>query len=259
MYQQAQLIAVLLPGIDGTGRMFGPLIDQLPAWLRPLVLDYPTHEQLSYPELANRLAARLPQDTPFIIIAESFAGPLALLLSETGNPQLKALVLCATFVSNPRPWLSKLAPLVLHEWVMAQPPRKWMARLFVTGDAPEELLDKALAIHKTVSPRVTLRRLQEVLAVDVREIFTHCQIPLLHLYAQHDRLITRYPTRELQRLRPDVPSIAIDGPHFLLQTRSAICYRAIEHFLIKQVLPPADKQYSRPDTRTRPFAGFQNK
>lgn len=233
MPQPDPLTAVLLPGIDGTGKMFGPLISELPDWMTPRVLDYPTQDVLSYPQLAQRLLPRLP-DSPFIIIAESFAGPLALLLSEQNHPQLKALVLCATFVSNPRPWLSKLAPLVLHEWVMAQPPRKWMARLFVTGDAPDDMLERALAIHKTVAPRVTLNRLREVLAVDVRKIFCACRIPLLHLYAQHDRLITRYPTRELQRLRPDVPSIGIDGPHFLLQTRAAQCWRAIENFLHMQ-------------------------
>jgi len=235
------LTVVLLPGIDGTGKMFAPLINQLPDWMTPLVLDYPTREVLSYPELAAQLFPRLPADTPFIIVAESFAGPLALLLSENADPQLKALVLCATFVSNPRPWLSRLAPLVLHEWVMAQSPRKWMARLVVTGDAPDELLERALAIHKTVSPRVTLNRLREVLAVDVRDIYRNCRIPLLHLYAQHDRLITRYPTRELQRLRPDVPSIGIDGPHFLLQTRPAQCYRVMEGFLTQQVLPTSEE------------------
>lgn len=237
MSQPSPLTVVLLPGIDGTGKMFGPLINQLPDWLMPLVLDYPTQDVLSYPELAAQLFTRLPADTPFIIVAESFAGPLALMLSENAGPQLKALVLCATFVSNPRPWLSKLAPLVLHEWVMAQPPRKWMARLFVTGDAPDDMLERALSIHKTVSPRVTLQRLREVLAVDVRNIYRNCHIPLLHLYAQHDRLITGYPTRELQRLRPDVPSIGIDGPHFLLQTRPAQCYGNIQRFLAGQGLP----------------------
>lgn len=237
MPQPNPFTVVLLPGIDGTGKMFGPLINQLPDWMTPLVLDYPTQDVLSYPELAAQLITRLPADTPFIIVAESFAGPLALLLSEKNNPQLKALVLCATFVSNPRPWLSKLAPLVLHEWVMAQPPRKWMARLFVTGDAPDALLERALSIHKTVSPSVTLHRLREVLAVDVRDIYRNCRIPLLHLYAQHDHLITGYPTRELQRLRPDVPSIGIDGPHFLLQTRPAQCCRTIQRFLAGQGLP----------------------
>lgn len=234
MPQPEPLTVVLLPGIDGTGKMFGPLIGQLPDWLTPLVLDYPTQDVLSYPQLVERLGPRLP-DSPFIMLAESFAGPLALMLCENAGRQLKALVLCATFVSNPRPWLSKLAPLVLYEWVMAQPPRKWMARLFVTGDAPDELLERALAIHKTVAPRVTLNRLREVLAVDVRDIYRNCRIPLLHLYAQHDHLITSHPTRELQRLRPDVPSIGIDGPHFLLQTRPAQCSRAIETYLLGKV------------------------
>ena len=232
------LTAVLLPGIDGTGRMFGPLIEQLPDWLTPLALDYPEQEALSYPDLTARLFDRLPTETPFIIIAESFAGPLALLLAQKRPPQLRALVLCATFVSNPRPWLSKLAPLVLHEWLLAQPPRKWMARLFVTGyDAPDEMLEQALAIHTRIPPRVTRQRLFAVLGVNVREVYKHCDMPVLHLYAQHDHLITAHPTREMQRLRPDVKSVGIDGPHFLLQTRPAQCCKEIESFVTAMGLP----------------------
>ncbi|MFO7602357.1 MAG: alpha/beta hydrolase [Gammaproteobacteria bacterium] len=238
MTPQEQLSVVLLPGIDGTGQMFEPLIRQLPAWMTPQVLDYPTQETLSYAELTERLYPRLPTDTPFVIVAESFAGPLALLLSKKGHPQLRALVLCATFVRNPRPWLSTLAPLVLHEGLLAQPPRRWMARWFVTGnDIADAMLDKALALHERVAPRVSLQRLQAVLNVDVRQLYRDCGLPLLHLYARHDRLIGGHPSREMQRLRPEVPSVEIDGPHFLLQARPAQCYNVIETFIRANVVP----------------------
>jgi pimeloyl-[acyl-carrier protein] methyl ester esterase len=232
MTKPATLTAVLLPGIDGTGRMFGPLMAQLPDWISPQVIAYPSQQVLSYAQLTDVVLPLLPVKAPFILIAESFAGPLALLLSARAGDNLKAVVLCATFVSNPRPHLAKLAPLLLHERVLAHPPQKWMARLFVTGfDAPAAMLEQALEIHKHVSARVILQRLHEVIHIDVREILRTCRLPVLHLYAQHDHLILQRATREIQELRPDIPSIAIDGPHYLLQTKPQLCVAAIQKFL----------------------------
>lgn len=232
MLSDTPLTAVLLPGIDGTGRMFGPLMAQLPDGLRPQVIHYPAQQVLSYAQLTESILPQLPVNAPFILIAESFAGPLALQLSTRASANLKAMVLCATFVTNPRPQLARLAPLLLHERALSLPTPKWLARLFVTGfDAPDPLLDQALEIHKHVSPRVILQRLHEVIHVDVREILQRCRLPLLHLYAQHDHLILQRPTREIRQLRPDITSVGIDGPHYLLQTRPQQCVTAIETFL----------------------------
>ncbi|MEJ2362965.1 MAG: alpha/beta hydrolase, partial [Gammaproteobacteria bacterium] len=110
MADPAPLTAVLLPGIDGTGRMFGPLSAQLPSWLQPQVIAYPGDRLLSYAQLVEYVLPRLPKGRPYILIAESFAGPLALQLSTHANKYLRVLVLCATFVRNPRPHLARLAP-----------------------------------------------------------------------------------------------------------------------------------------------------
>jgi pimeloyl-[acyl-carrier protein] methyl ester esterase len=215
--------------------MFGPLMAQLPDWLRPKVIAYPTQQVLSYTQLTEFVLPQLPVNEPFILIAESFAGPLALQLSTRAGANLNAMVLCATFVSNPRPHLARLAPFLLHEWALSLPTPKWLARLIVTGfDAPDALLQQALEIHKHVSPRVILHRLHEVIHVDVRAILHSCRLPVLHLFARHDHLILQRPTREIQQLRPDIPSVGIDGAHFLLQTRAQQCVAVIEKFLREQ-------------------------
>lgn len=236
MLDPARLTAVLLPGIDGTGRMFGPLMAQLPPWLRPQVIAYPGERSLSYAQLVEYVLPRLPNDRPYILVAESFAGPLALQLSTYADENLRAVVLCATFVRNPRPHLARLAPWLLQERVLAHPPQKWLARLFVTGyDAPDWMLEQALEIHRHVSPRVILQRLYEVIHVDVAAILRDCRLPILHLYALHDHLILQRATREIQQLRPDIESVGIDGPHYLLQTRPQQCTAAIEKFLCREV------------------------
>ncbi len=212
--------------------MFGPLIEHLPAWLDPQVISYPTQDALSYKTLADRVVASLPKDRPYIIIAESFSGPLALMVSERADENLKAIVLCATFMTNPRPWLAKLAPVLLNEWVFGRPPKVWMLRAVVAGnDAPEEMLMRVIQFHKTVSIKVLVNRLQEVIKVDVRDKLQNCSTPMMYLCARRDHLIFRYSLKEIQALRPDIRCVDVDGPHFLLQTRPRQCMQQILEFL----------------------------
>lgn len=232
MTEVNSLTVVLLPGLDGTGRMFGPFIAHLAPNLVPKVIAYPSDRALGYTQLVDHVLPQLPQDEPYILIAESFAGPLALQITTHTPKNLQALVLCATFVRNPRPHLARLAPLLLREPVLAHPPQKWMARLFVTGfDASDAMLEQAFEIHRGIAPRIILQRLDEVIHVDVTRILRHCSLPILHLYALHDHLISQRPTREIQQIRPDIESLGIDGPHYLLQTRPQVCAAAVEKFI----------------------------
>lgn len=232
MSEHQSMIAVLLPGLDGTGRMFTPFLAHLPSGLQPQVIAYPQDEVLSYAQLVEFVLPQLPSDRPFVLIAESFGGPLALQISTRTNKNLRALVLSATFVRNPHPHLSRLAPLLLRKPILSRRPLKWLARLFVMGvDVSKEVMEAGLEAHQLVSPHVIAQRLYEVIRVDVSAELRECRLPVLHLYALHDHLIMQEPAREIQRIRPDIESIGIDGPHYLLQTRPQQCAEAIEKFL----------------------------
>ena len=236
----SKLTAVLLHGIAGTGRMFGPLMDCLPDWVAPQVINYPTQQVVDYAQLTTYVIDRLPNEQPFFIVAESFAGPLALKVSERQPAGLCAMVLVCTFVTNPRPWLSLLGRPLINDCILSFKPRRWMAKLFVTGfDISEEMLQRAFAIHELVSPTVLRHRLYDVFRVDVRNIYQATRTPVLHLYAKHDHLILKSSTRQLQQLRPDIRSVAVDGPHYLLQTKPQACVEEIVPF-IKGVVPPAE-------------------
>jgi len=233
-----KVTAILLPGFDGTGKMFGPLTRSLPEWIVPQVMNYPTQQALTYTELTDHVLQCLPAGN-VIFIAESFAGPLALMLRERIPERVQALVLSCTFVTNPRPWLAKLARPFLHDWILGIRPSHWMAKLFVTGfDISTDMLRHALEIHETVAPAVSRHRLYDIFAVDVREHLRRCDAPLLHLYGTRDHLVLKYSVREIQRLRPDIPSIGIDGPHYLYQMRPRQCAEQIEQFLVQQQLRP---------------------
>jgi pimeloyl-ACP methyl ester carboxylesterase len=229
------LTVVLLPGIDGLGKMFGPLKEYLDPVVRTQVIAYPPDRRLSYPQLAEQVRQQLPSG-PFCIIAESYAGPLALHLCR--EPGLAALVLCCTFVSNPRPWLARLARPFLWRWVLGIKPSHWMARFFVTGpSASDELLEHVLAFRRVVDTGVFRDRLLNVFAVDMRQALRDCPVPLLHLHAKHDRVVLPYSTKEIRQVRPDIPSVQIDGPHYLLQMAPSQCAEVILPFLETHAVP----------------------
>lgn len=60
---------------------------------RSVIVSYPPDQSLGYRDLAHLVRSRLPKDEPFILLAESFSGPIALALAADPPPQLKALIL----------------------------------------------------------------------------------------------------------------------------------------------------------------------
>src|ERR1700677_2682366 len=92
---------VLLPGLDGTGIQFRPLLPHLPKEIRPIVLSYPPDQALGYADLLPRVLSALPKDVPFVLLGESFSGPLAIMAAATRPSGLVVLILCATYIRNP--------------------------------------------------------------------------------------------------------------------------------------------------------------
>ncbi len=76
---------VLLPGFDGIGWLFEPLVGVLPSYLKPLVIAYPVDKSLGYIELLLHARGKIPTEEPFVLLAESFSGALAVRLAAT-NP-----------------------------------------------------------------------------------------------------------------------------------------------------------------------------
>jgi len=97
---------VLLPGLDGTGNLFNPLLKFIPEE-NVVVIALPTQGEQTYSALAEYCKGRMPRE-PYILVAESFSGPIGLMLAASEDCFLNKLVLVATFASPPKPFASKL-------------------------------------------------------------------------------------------------------------------------------------------------------
>lgn len=226
---------VLLPGLDGTGTLFKPLLAHLPPEVRPLVVAYPTQERLGYEELLPRVLDALPRSEPFVILGESFSGPLAIMAAARSPAALRGVVLCASFVRNPLPVPARLKYLVRGLYFRATPEfaRSWA---LLGRYATPELRRVLCEAIDAVSPDVLTHRARSVLEVDVRHELESCRVPVLYLRGTHDRVVGRRNGDEVATLCSSARVVEIPASHFVLQAQPAAATAAVSEFL--SALPP---------------------
>jgi len=185
---------------------------------------------LSFDELSELVRKRVPNEEPYAVLAESFSGPLAIRLAAENPANLKAIILCATFASNPAP-TSLLRHLISPLFFQIKPPRFFVRKVLLGMKADSSLIDDFLNVVGTVSPKVLSARLKVVMIVDEQAALKMCKIPILYLMAKRDLLVNRKSLIEMQRIKPEMKTVEIDGPHFLLQREPVKCVEAIDVFL----------------------------
>jgi pimeloyl-ACP methyl ester carboxylesterase len=217
-------VAILLPGLDGTAELFAPFVAAAPVGhtVRPLRL--PSDRPRGYRELADHVRAQLPAG-PVALIAESFSGPLAVLLADQCR-SIVALVLCASYVDPPLP--SLVARLPRSVW--RRPPPAALLRLCLTG-GDRRLAEAVRRAVASVGADVMAGRIAETLRVDVTRELGRLAQPILYLRATRDRMIRARSAERIRALKPSTCIVEIDAPHLLLQTNPTDAWRHIEPFL----------------------------
>lgn len=221
---------VLLPGLDGTGKLLGDFVRQLSSRIDTQIIPYPTDRPLGYRELESHVRERLPQNRPFFLLAESFSGPIAIRIAAYRPDALLGVVLVGSFAKNPYPLWAWAGPLLarlplksLPRWVRA--PLMWGSRS--PSQAPPKL-ERAIA---GVSAAVIRRRIRAVFEVDETNALSQITLPILTIHAGHDRVIPKAAGLHLLRGLPGATHVEIAGPHLLLQTQPAECAEQVVRFI----------------------------
>jgi pimeloyl-ACP methyl ester carboxylesterase len=225
--------AILLPGIDGSGRLFAPLLAAGPRPFEPEALSFPPDAPLGYDDLLALVRERLPRGR-FLLLAESFSGPLAVRLAAERPKGLMALVLAATFVHRPlNPLLHPLRGLVGAR-LFGMPMPAPLVRHFMAGpDAPDEIVAEVQRAVAAVSAEVLAHRSAEALRVDARDALAAVEVPVLFVAPTRDRLIRTDACEDVLAVRPDAEVAAIEGPHMILQRCPHASLARIEEFLAR--------------------------
>src|ERR1700761_2625283 len=96
---------VLLPGLDGTGDFFRPLVETLDGSIPTRIVRYPVDGCYDYDTCRELVRRELPVNGSYVVLGESFSGPLAIELAAESPPGLAGVILSSSFVANPRPLL----------------------------------------------------------------------------------------------------------------------------------------------------------
>lgn len=214
--------------MDGTGRLLSDFVAALAPEFHAAVVAYPTDAALDYAALTALAAESLPHDEPFLLIAESFSGPIAIELAARKPANLIGLVLCASFARTPRSralaWLGRLQRVLP---VRKLPMAAAMPMLMGRWSSPEwrgRIRDAIRAVRDDVMRE----RMRAAAAVDVVARIADIECPLLYLKASADRLVGADSWREIRERSRNAVCIEIEGPHFLLQAKPQECAAALK-------------------------------
>ena len=229
---EKRLTLVLLPGMDGTGELFAEFVKLLPNWIEPRVVSYPRDQKLSYDQLLPILGSTLPSNKPFVILAESFSTPLAVRFAAETPKRLRALVLCAGFVSPPRHDVLTRIALILGPVLFAFGLPERICRRYLVGDtAPKSLVDGIRTTVSKVSIRVLAHRLRSLLSCNAKRELRSVSISLLYISGLNDRLVRMPSFEEIQQAKPDARLASVEAPHFILQTKPQEAANLVLRFL----------------------------
>jgi pimeloyl-ACP methyl ester carboxylesterase len=228
---ETRITLLLLPGLDGSGVMFRPLLPYLPPNIHPIIVNYPPDQLLGYDQLLPIVLAAIPGNSEVVVLGESFSGPLALMLAAQPPARLRAVILCASFVRSPlrfrRDWLIHFVHPAAFRMFPAFLRTKAMFGAFTTSER-QALKSEALA---NLRPEVLAHRVRAVLNVDARRALAACRVPLLYVRGRYDLLVPPHNLAEICALHPSTQVATLLAPHEVLQSRPRAAASVIATFI----------------------------
>lgn len=229
---------VLLPGMDGTGELFKPFLEALGQRYTVKIVDYPCSGALGYVELETAMRASLLLEGPFVLLGESFSGPVAISMAASHPPGLQGLILVGTFARNPRPKLGALSFLI--DRLPTGNIAARCASMALLGRYSTAMLRRAFldAVSK-VKPEALRARLRAVVSVDVTGELAEIDVPILYLRAVHDHVVPAGAAALIRQIKPEVLVVDIEAPHFLLQAAPREAAQVAANFIDSLAGPKA--------------------
>jgi pimeloyl-[acyl-carrier protein] methyl ester esterase len=221
---------VLLPGMDGTGTLCRDFVAALAPSNDSIVISYPADRALGYTELEAIVRSKLPIGRPYVLLGESFSGPIAISIAASRPPGLIGVILCCSFACNPHPILGPFRRLLaLVPFKLIPSP---ILSFFVLGTFATAPLQADLRAVLSELPNATLRaRTAAVLAVDVLSLLPDIPVPVLYLRGAQDRIVPCSCSDSIARGVRQSKIVEISAPHFLLQAAPDEAANAVKEFM----------------------------
>lgn len=187
-------LALLIPGLDGTGRLFYRQTAALESRYRVRAWDFRRRDAFDFEDLVQELADGTAGEEPhsILVVGESFGGPVAIQYVLTYPERVSGLVLVNTFPSYRRRirirLACRLAPL-LGAPAIRQMKNFIADRTLKAEGIPAEDRRRYREIIRLVHPPAYLRRLELVRDVALRHRLGEISVPT-HIFASgRDKIV----------------------------------------------------------------------
>lgn len=226
--------------MDGTGELFGSLVEVLPEGVVATIVQYPRAEELDWEGLLKLVESSVPIGEAYSVVAESFSGPIAMRFAAAQPQGLQSLVLCATFCRNPLAkglrWVARLASPTIFK---RRPPGTFVRRYLVDSSSSEILVKSVQHAVAQVSPGVLAHRVRLVNESNADAELGKVEVPVLYLEGSRDRIVGGRGWVQVNAVLPSAEYELLDGPHLLLQCVPKSASVAILSFLERHRYEPA--------------------
>jgi len=227
--QLENITIVLLPGLNGTEGLFKAFIEANTSGFDVLTISYPTHKELSYKSLTSFVLSKLDSiNNSYILMGESFSGPLSIFISHQKPSGLIATILVATFVTAPNFKVGRFLPWNIG-FKLIQP--LYSLRLMFSKTHNASFIKSISTELQKVSPNVLAGRIQSIFAVDAQSQLKDCKLPMMYFRGKNDFIVPRKNLDKMLSIKPDIKVVEFDTQHFLLQSAPKEAWQAITTFV----------------------------
>ncbi len=203
---------VLLPGLDGTGRLFDPLVQAFSASVDVQIISYEADEKASYEELVSQVWDALPSEE-FVLVAESFSGVIAYEIGLRQPKYLKHIIFVATFLQSPRPLL---LPWIFSKYMLLKWIPDFVVKLFFLGrSVSQETLGLFQKTLTCVDRDVLFSRLMLIRKLQLKK--EPLMIASTYIEAREDMLVPNHSVETFKMVCKKLDVLCLKGPHLLLQ------------------------------------------
>ncbi|QDS97614.1 alpha/beta fold hydrolase [Adhaeretor mobilis] len=214
---------LILPGLDGSDLMLGQFRQLCANDGNATVETLPDDDTMGYPELAVHFSPVIRDLSKCHIIAESFSGPIGILLAARYPEIVNRLTLVASFATSPVPRIASILPWSM---IFQLPMPSSVAKHFFVGRC-KSLIPVLRSAVRQSAPATLRHRLRLVQNVDVTEELSGLNCHLSYIRPTSDRLIPQRCLDQILDVYPATIVHEIDGPHLILETQPENSWRQI--------------------------------
>lgn len=216
----------MMPGLDGTGKLFAPIIPYLQPHFDVTVVSYPDLD--SFDEYVDCVLNQLPEASGFSLVAESISGPVALAVMARRPGLIGPSVLSATFARSPLAALMRMAKYVPEQIFSIGALSEFCLDVCAVDDEDHSQTQPLpLNVMEQIDGSLLNHRISVLSRIDVSALLPGIDVPILYLRAERDRIVSENDARMLQQHLPNITRTDIDAPHLVLQTQPQQCAQLI--------------------------------